>query len=482
MQIPAGVYNSPKLFSEAVMGAKLYDWQARIAEAVDQGSVLERVRLAVRTPNESGKSSIVIPVLVLRWLERYPRSKVVLMSADSRQLDSQVMRALHSYRNPHLTHWAFLSREIRTNEGGVMLAFTTDEAARVEGHHGTKGAPLLMIVDEAKSVDDAIFQGIDRCGYAVLVVISSPGLRSGNFFECFSSNRSTHLCFEIGLKDCPHIGEEKIKDMIGTYGEKHPLVRSSIYGEFMDQSGAESFVVPYEPLMAIMLNPPHARVSKHEYAGFVDFAVTRDENTLAIRSGNKLMHLVCFHGTDAVSIVGRYIMEFRKYGIKADQLWGDSGGLGLPMCDMLRDAGWPINRFSFGAPAVDDDHYTSRGSEVWHMFAQRVIRGELALINDPILVSQLTSRKTVIDARGRLGLEKKEDMAKRGVKSPDRADAVVGAFAHGVQSFATFVKAAEQGPWADLEKAYEGYERDISSGRFNTEERQQLEDLGAWTG
>jgi hypothetical protein len=180
--------------------------------------------------------------------------------------------------------------------------------------------------------------------------------------------------------------------------------------------------------------------------------------------------------------VGRFIREFRKHGLRAEQIWGDAGGLGLPMCDMLRDAGWPINRFSFGAPANDDDHYVSRGAEIWHSIGQRLSKGELVLFNDPTLVAQLTSRKTTIDARGRLGIEKKEDMAARGVKSPDRADAVCGAFAHGVQSFATYARKLKD-PWEKLDEAYEGMEHaGARQGFAEGVNRRDLEDMGAFTG
>jgi phage terminase large subunit len=478
MKLAKGLRDSPLLFARTVLGRDLYRWQAEIAEAVDQGSQYERVRIAVRTPNGSGKSSIVIPVCITRWLDRFPRSKVVLMSADSRQLDSQLMRALFSYRDPHLKHWTFLQREIRTPQGGQLVAFTTDESQRVEGHHGTKGAPLLMIIDEAKSIEAPIFEAVDRCGYAVLLIISSPGLRSGTFFDAFSLNRQNHLVFEISLQDCPHIAQEKIRDMLETYGENHPLVRSSIYGEFMDLAEGESFIVPFEPLRKMIANPPGARISRHEYAAFCDFAQGRDENVLAIRTGNKLLDLIGWHDTNAISIVGRFLLEFRKAGLRAEQIWGDAGGLGLPMCDMLRDAGWPINRFSFGSKATDEDHYVSRGAEVWHSFAQRIARGELVLLNDPTLVSQLTSRKSTLDVRGRLGIEKKDDMAARGVKSPDRADAVIGAFSHGVMNFAAYV-GRKQDPWEKLDEAYDGFER--SKLRDRALER-QLEDMGSWTG
>ena len=477
MKLARGLRDSPLLFAKTVLNRDLYPWQAEIAEAVDQGSQYDRVRIAVRTPNGSGKSSIVIPVCVARWLDRYPKSKVVLMSADSRQLDSQLMRAFFEYRSPHLVHWNFLQREIRTPQGGTLIAFTTDEPARVEGHHGSKLAPLLIIMDEAKSIPSEIFQAIDRCGYAVLLIISSPGLRGGTFFDCFGTNRQQHLLFEISLEQCPHISKEKIADMLETYGENHPLVRSSIYGEFMDLAEGESFIVNFQALMAGIHNPPGARISKHEYAAFCDFAQGRDENVLAVRTGNKLMSLVGWHDTNAISIVGRFILEFRKVGLRAEQIWGDSGGLGLPMCDMLRDAGWPINRFSFGAKPTDEDHYVSRGAEVWHSFAQRIARQELVLLNDPTLIGQLTSRKTVYDARGRLGIEKKADMASRGVKSPDRADAVIGAFSHGMQSFASF--AQHKDPWERLQDEYDGFEHDRLRDRGL---EKQLDESGAWCG
>jgi hypothetical protein len=54
--------------------------------------------------------------------------------------------------------------------------------------------------------------------------------------------------------------------------------------------------------------------------------------------------------------------------------------------------------------------------------------GEIVLIRDEVLIAQLSSRQTKFDSRGRTKLESKEDMRSRGIKSPDRADAVVGVF------------------------------------------------------
>lgn len=477
MKLNGNFRDSAELFATKVLEVPpLYEWQSDICEAIDRCSSMERVKLAAVCPNGAGKTSVVMAVSILRWLERYPRGKVVVTSSDGKQLDAQLMPALvkHQHRFPS---WEFLSRQIRTKQGGFLLAFSTNEASKAEGHHGGKDAPLLIIVDEAKSIDEAIFEAFDRCTYAVILYISSPGLKAGRFYDSFSARRDQFMTFQIGLKDCKHISEARIADVIDTYGPLDPMTRSTLHGEFMDYDEETSFAFDFNSVMETITNPPHARISRHEHSGFCDFAQGRDENTFAMRSGNKLLELHAWRDRDTNAAVGRFIMTFRRYNLRPEQIWGDADGAGHPMCDMLAAAGWPINRFRFGAPAHNDAVYVSRGAEIWDTLSQRVLRGEIVLINDPVLISQLTTRKVTYDARGRRKLESKDDMRSRGLKSPDRADAVIGAFAHGTQNFATFAKRAD-GPFDQLERYYDGFDRNQDRYGRQTE----LEDMGAWPG
>ena len=52
--------------------------------------------------------------------------------------------------------------------------------------------------------------------------------------------------------------------------------------------------------------------------------------------------------------------------------------------------------------------------------------------DDDVLFSQLTTRRCKTNSKGRLQLESKEEMRSRGLESPDRADAFVGAVACGL--------------------------------------------------
>jgi hypothetical protein len=468
-------YSDIVSFAEEALAMPLYGWQAQAADVIDAGSERTRIKVALVAPNGSGKTERIVALSVLNWLNRYPAGRVIVTTADSKQLDSQLMPALRSHA-PKFPAWEFLARSIRTPQAGFVLAFTTDEAKRAEGHHARNGSPVLIIVDEAKSVEQPIFEAIDRCSYTVLLLISSPGLKAGRFYDAFTRNRSQFVTFEVGLTDCPHVSEERIRDVEATYGTEHPLTRSTLYGEFMDYDEATSFCVDYNRLRHLIDNPPNARLV-NEAVAFCDFAGGAAENVIAIRRGNKLERLICWHERDTVAGVGRFIMEFRKYHLQAKQIWGDNGGGGQMMIDMLASLGWPINRFNFGEPAIRDDIYTSRGAEIWYQFGLLVNRAEMVLMNDPVLTSQLTTRKATYDSRARMGVEAKEDMRKRGLVSPDRADAVCGAFGIQVGSWLAYVAPKELDVWERLD-------RDLAptAGLSESAEHKIVRQLGGWTG
>ena len=132
-----------------------------------------------------------------------------------------------------------------------------------------------------------------------------------------------------------------------------------------------------------------------------------------------------------MSAVGRFIMEFQRNGLKEEEIFADAGGLGIPMCDALAEAGWTVHRVNNGGRAYDERHYLNRGAEIWFSAARSVELNEIILPDDDLLFSQMTTRKCKTNSKGKLHLESKDDMRSRGLPSPDRADAVLGAVACG---------------------------------------------------
>lgn len=221
-------------FASAVLRLPLYGWQEDVVGWYDTASV-ELVQGSIATPNGSGKSSRIIPTLALGWLAFYPKGRVVCTSADGKQIDSQVMPAIEEHRNK-FPDWKFIEREIHTPTGGWFLAYSTDDEGRSEGYHkfNDDDGPLLIIIDEGKSVPDKIYRALDRCTYNAILITSSPGKMNGHFYETQFRPELGFNATSVGLKDCPHITSDKIKRIVDKYGANSPFTRSSLYGEFIE--------------------------------------------------------------------------------------------------------------------------------------------------------------------------------------------------------------------------------------------------------
>src|ERR1041385_3726857 len=268
---------NPIGFTEDILGLTLYDWQADALLHLFSsafGAEAKRTQVSLRTPNGAGKSERVVAPAALYVPFRFPRGKVVITSKDSKQLNEQVVPAIEKHLGK-FERWTSVRSpyyKVTTPTGGSIHAFVTDEGTRFEGWHKEDDydGPLVMILDEAKTVQTPIFQGIDRCTFNALLVASSPGLMMGDFYDTQTKHRSLYHVVTAGLKDCPHIPRDRIEQVIAKWGEDLPFTRSTIYGEFMEQDDSTQFCVPLSALEQCLQNPPKYHPGLICY--FCDFA------------------------------------------------------------------------------------------------------------------------------------------------------------------------------------------------------------------
>lgn len=424
---------TPVGFAEIILGLDLYDWQADVLTRLEgaTGPAAKVTRLSVPAPNGSGKSSGIVAAAALWWAGIHKKGRVIITSKDARQLDNQVWPAMECKKD-RLEGWEWKQRHIITPGGGEIIGFTTNHPGRAEGWHKTddEDGPLLVIVDEAKSVEENIFSAFDRCTYNAILLVSSPGRKSGRFFDSVTKYAALYYVRRVGLKDCPHIPQDKIDAIVAMYGRDHPFAKSALDGEFMSDEDMAEYIVDVDAFDRCLRNPPPLEPGKR--VAFCDFGKGKAENTMGVREGNTLVALEAWREADEMAAVGQFIMRFRKHGLRAEDVWGDEGGdIGATMLKLLADAGWKINRMNFGRPAFNKAVYVSWGSEAWHEFGRRVTKCEVRFDlprEDEILRAQLTTRKHHVQREGKLALEDKHEMGKRGLVSPDRADAVVGVF------------------------------------------------------
>ena len=253
---PVELAATPCGFVELILGLSLYEWQddalAPLDDLIDDDGYPKRTKVSVVAPNGSGKSERIVAGAILYWLSVHKRGRVVVTSCVGRQISDQIWPALMQHKAKFSPDWHWVTspvHRISTPYGGRAILYTTNDAGGVEGAHpdfnpweGMYDGPLLVIVDEAKSVSRPIFEALDRCTYNAQMLLSSPGRKEGVFYESQTENKDRFVCVQAGLLDCPHIPKSKIDDLTATYHEKNPqFLRSVLHGEFMDAEEEQVF-------------------------------------------------------------------------------------------------------------------------------------------------------------------------------------------------------------------------------------------------
>jgi phage terminase large subunit len=404
------------LFTRSYLGIQLYPWQAKILETYATGN-----HTAVAAANFTGKSSTVFPAAALWTLYCFPTARVMYLSATGAQVEKQFFASLTRFRNlPAFSNWTWLSCEVRTPDGGFLFGRSTDSGAYVEGIHDQHGSPASLLIDEAKTISDDLIDTFERCTTSFRLFMSSTGSASGGFFQICTSKAHLWRTFRVTSDMCPHVDRaliaadrENLKDSV--YRIKHAA-------EWLYDAGDS--MISLEHVRAVIDKPPS--IAHGKTSAFCDFAGAGDESVLATCEGNDTRICDSWRSRDTMHSVGKFLNWFRKLGLHGWQIGGDEG-YGHQLMDRMAEQDFHLRRVNNGSQANRSDIFANLSAEWWSTVGVLIERRMIRIPNDEKLIAQLTSRRKLYDSRGREKLESKADLASRGVESPDRADALIGA-------------------------------------------------------
>jgi phage terminase large subunit len=419
--------NAPKIsmvqFAVVALALRLYVWQAAVMASVAAGKPTACV-----TPNGAGKTSIIIKTAALWCLHEHPGATVVLTSATFRAVRTQIFAALEQEREK-FAGWTWNETEIQDAVGGRIIGFSTDSGAKFEGFHAQPGRPLMIIIDEAKSLPDDIFVAADRCQPTYLLYISSPGGNFGRFHDAFKGERFAG--FQVGIRDCPHITPEFIAAMRAEYGEESDIYRSMIEGWFA-KGKERGKIVQFADYERCRANPPAWNEGARQ--AFCDFADSGDLCIVATRDGNRLRIKDEWQPDgNKARVAERFEANLRELQGKGYELFGDEDGTGHGYITTLALRGLRIRGVRNNAPSGDRHHFNLNARQ-WWTFAKQVEQCRWILPDHETLKRQLCERhqnyvekdgeKIFGRADGVLQLQPKR---KEKGKSPNHADAIIGA-------------------------------------------------------
>lgn len=163
-----------------------------------------------------------------------------------------------------------------------------------------------------------------------------------------------------------------------------------------------------------------------------------DQSVMAFRRGPdaRTIDWIKTRGLDLVTLAGKVAEQAMTQN--AQGIFVDEGGMGAGVVDMLRkmlpdrlvvgvNNGGKSDRYTQGS---DMPATANKGAEMWASMREWLKSGGIP--DDPELVAELTARQYGFNVQNAIQLERKEDMKKRGLSSPDVADALALTFAYPV--------------------------------------------------
>ena len=421
-----------------------------IGRSLDDGDIEGAIRIATASGHGIGKSALVAWVIL--WaLATAPLTKVVITANTGDQLRTKTWPEVSKWFNLLICrHWfKFEATSIaRRNASGSKewrcdaATWSENNTAAFAGLHN-KGRRIVLLFDEASQIADKVWEVAegaltDEDTEILWLVFGNPTETTGRFRECFAGGRFAHRWNprQIDSRDVPGTNKREIAKWIEDWGEDHDFVRVRVKGQF-PRGGSMQFIDSETVEMAArreaVCHLRQAVVLGVDVARFGD-----DQQVIVPRRGLDARSLptLKFRGLDLVTFAGKVVEVAEENDARA--IFIDEGGMGAGVLDMVRKMmpGRMVSGVNFGGRA---DRYTMgsdfpltahKGDEIWASMREWLKTGAIA--DDPELKAELTGRQYGFNTASAIQLEKKEDMKKRGLSSPDVADALALTFAQPV--------------------------------------------------
>lgn len=409
-------------------------------------SVRDNAQTAVQSCHSAGKS-FISALIACWWLDSHKDGEafVVTSAPTGDQVKAILWREINRTHKrgglrgrTNLTEW-YIGEEL------VAMGRKPNEYDPTS-FQGIHARFVLVILDEACGMPEALWEAASSLTsnhHSRTLAIGNPDDPSSHFKEVCEMETWNNI--RISAFDTPNFTGEPVPELLHDvlvapswvdrkrieWTELSPLWVSKILGKFPED--AEDGVIPYSWA---------TRARRHEVVpegdvecGLDVSAGAADRTVMWARRGQRALKKWVWRGytdpKDLAELIVPALVECHATSVKVDSIgvgWGVGGILdvmsdnGLHACTVV-----PVN---VSERAEDDEHFYNKRAEIWWDMREacRTNAIDLSAVDDDDLDELTAPKYHTRNPRGRIQVEKKEDIIKRLGKSPDSADALNLAF------------------------------------------------------
>lgn len=446
--VPRPYRDDPVGWTVDKRGAYVWSKQREVFE-----SVRDHRYTAVHSMHGTGKSWSAAD-LVAWWIDAHPPGQAfaVTTAPTAAQVEAILWREIGQAHTSmeldgNIAHGGFpkwmLNKEICAY--GRKPTDYADPNKAMQAFQGIHAKYVLVILDEACGIPKWLWDAVDTLvtnEYSRVLAIGNPDDPASHFAKVCEDPKQGWNTIHIGYQHLPYMtGEDQrpdfpdylnavltgptwVEERKQRWGEDSPLYVSKVLGLFPEVTD-DTLIAP--KWVRLARERELAGLGAGRYGG--DIARMGRDETIVYRNREGVIREVYRAGKqDTTKTIGAFAGILRGHPLLNVPMMIDSGGMGVGVYDQLRYQNLPVYPFDGNGSPRDKERFGNRRAEAYWEFKE-ALEDEEGLIDldmlDDDLASQLMSVKWKRDLRGRIYIESKEDMRKRGMPSPDRADACV---------------------------------------------------------
>jgi hypothetical protein len=424
--------NDPVGYCIGVLGFQPDPWQCDVLH-----SLVDNRRTAVRSGHGVGKTRLA--AAAIHWFmatRGFPRIRCTANT------EKQVMSVLWSElatinreaKNKEMFDPSRTSFRLKSDPDTHFAEAIAWSSEKSEAFAGIHAENVLYIFDEASAIDNVIWevsQGAMTSQGARWLVQGNPTRNTGKFHDCFGINKwsegndtSLWHTFTVSSIDSPRVDKSYIEEVKREYGEQSDMYRVRVLG-LPPMQESQQFIS--EELFNEALNRTVVTLPHEPKILGIDPARFGDDSTPFVeRRGRQAKLLKVLHGQDTMQITGQaidFINEAAKKKDPYDYICVDEIGIGSGVVDRLKEQQYKVIGVNVSTKPRDEK-YKNLTSELWALMKEWMKEGNIS----EEFRDDMIGRQYGFDSSGKLVLERKEDMKKRGLGSPDNADALAITF------------------------------------------------------
>lgn len=420
-------------------GEFLWSKQREISE-----SVRDNRYTAVPSCHDSGKSFISSRIMGW-WLDVHPPGTAFVVSTapTTAQIDAILWReASMMHDKANLPGRITLDSKWYLGSGDRMLvgfgrrpADSVDPEKAAAHFQGIHAKYVLVIIDEAGGIPKWLFDAVDSLATnenARVLAVGNPTDPTSHFATVCKPGSGWNVIRIDGL-ETPNFTDEEVPEELREFllsktwveerkkrwGETSPRYISRVRGRFPKVTD-DTLIQPgwIEDAITRELAP-----DKRDSRLGVDVArYGADETIIYLRQGGHC-RLVHQGSKDSLMVTAGWVIRAHRDHTHRPIPNIDDVGLGGGVTDRLAEQGYSVVPLNGGEAPINPRKFGNARSE-WYWALREVFQEGLIDIdpNDEDLAAQLGAIKFKVDSRGRIWVETKDEMKKRGLPSPDRAD------------------------------------------------------------